>query len=128
MFIYPSLLTQGKRKCRIALNMHELSEAQIFVYRQNLTLELTMRLTLCPSTVLRGKRHGVVFVEYTCSLCCPDEFTGTVISVCQPGNKTEIVLKNVCLILTSLPCRRFHAPLKAGNYRPKTCQESLDGE
>jgi hypothetical protein len=28
-------VTQGERKCRIALNMHEFSEAQIFVYRHN---------------------------------------------------------------------------------------------
>jgi hypothetical protein len=28
-------VTQGERKRRIALNMHEFSEAQIFVYRQN---------------------------------------------------------------------------------------------
>jgi len=28
-------VTQGERKCRIALNMRKFSEAQIFVYRQN---------------------------------------------------------------------------------------------
>ena len=100
-------LTQGEIKCRIALNMPEFSEAQLFVYwlsfnpRNNNDINLVSKNFASRTAAWCLVRTVRVFRVLTSS-AGRDEFTGIVVSVCRPGNDTEFVVV-MCMSYSNVP-------------------------
>ena len=128
IYVHVSItVTQGERKCRLALNMRKFSEAQIFVYRQNFNPRNNNEIKLvskhCATWKAACDRVRGVHVFFVSSRRVHWHCDINVSTM-----KRNRICSKTCLILTSLPYRRFHAKLKAGNFRLITCQEGLQAE
>jgi len=119
-------VTQGERKCRIALNMHEFSEVQIFVYRQNFNPRNDYEINLVSKHCTRGRVHRVhVLIVLSRQVHCHCD-------ICVSARKqNRICSKNTYVY--ALFWRPYHVGVfthhwEQVNFHLITCQEGLEGE
>jgi hypothetical protein len=107
MFIYPSLQHKAKENAGSLLTCASSRRFKSSSTGTVLILEITTRLALCPSAVLRGKRHEVVFVECTCSVCCLAQQVGTSsMALCYhvSARKRNRICSNNMYVIFWRPC------------------------